>query len=305
MHLIYIFGITAIIGVTVYNGYRLKKNQFSHRFSTLVALLLKIDNKIKVEYKDRDSVTLSFFSQKGSLGIYCVRFRNIVAVEIEIITAKNHVKDYEWHFRETVDQRQMFAEIISYLLVKHKGHVLDQVLLQKVCTLHRANIASRAAYTKEYLADTVFCQAFKAMKSFDREEFIHFRTRFEMVFFNNVLLYWLLDQKGYLSIPIKEDIICLLIYYLENHSLLDKVENIEDFMEERFSLYTAQAKLLNTGNHYDFSLLYHLFFVAPLGTASKFKRRELANSNFKALMCNMIRCVSQYAQTYEELKSAG
>lgn len=304
MQLIYPFGIITVISLILYRGFRLKEKEFTHRFSILIELLLQIDKKLTIEYKDKDSATLSFFSPKGSLNIYCVQFRNIISIEVEIITAKNHIKDYEWHFYETVDQEQMFSEIISYLLIKHKGHFLDDRQLQKICKLHRSRKAGSTIFMKEHLSDAVFCQAFKAVKLFDREELIHFSTRFEMLFFNTVLLYSLLGEKGYTSILVKEDIICLLIFYLENHSLLDKIENIEDFLEDRFSLYAEQASLLKTGTDYDFSLLYHLFFVKPLGASSKFKKRELSDSNFKKLMSNMIRYVNEYALNYKELKTA-
>ncbi|WP_417367227.1 hypothetical protein [Flavobacterium beibuense] len=278
----YIIGTIVVISIILYYFFRIRTSQLSYRFATLLKLFLESDNKIKIDIKERDFIILSRYSKKGDLNIYLLQSNNIISIEVEFITAKKHIKDYEWFFCSTENQTQIYEEIISYLNTKHQYYILNKKPLGKVNTDDHIMLLS------EYNAENVFCNAFKAMKLFDKEEYISFRSRFEIIFFNNVLLYSSLSNNN-ISSPIhKEDMFRLLIQYLENHELLDQVDNLEDFLEKRFDLYSEQAQMLNVKPDYDFSLLYNSFFLNPLEPQAKFNSKSMVKNNFSHLMLNMI-----------------
>ncbi|MUV04685.1 hypothetical protein GN157_13290 [Flavobacterium rakeshii] len=278
----YIIGTIVVISIILYYFFRIRTSQLSYRFATLLKLFLESDNKIKIDIKERDFIILSRYSKRGDLNIYLLQSNNIISIEVEFITAKKHIKDYEWFFCSTENQTQIYGEIISYLNTKHQYYILNNKPLGKVNTDDHKMLLS------DYNAENVFCNAFKAMKLFDKEEYISFRSRFEIIFFNNVLLYSSLSNNNYSSPIHKEDMFRLLILYLENHELLDQVDNLEDFLEKRFDLYSEQAQMLNIKTDYDFSLLYNSFFLNPLEPQAKFNSKSMVKNNFSHLMLNMI-----------------
>src|SRR5690606_18416679 len=99
---------------------------------------------------------------------------------------------------------------------------------------------------------------------------------FEVLFFNCVVTLQKSDSKQ--QNQLWDQLVALLIFYLENHNLMNQIKDLEKLLAHRLALYGEQIEQIKLNPDYNYNLLYDYFFLKPLSFHSKIKSKIIQTS---------------------------
>lgn len=285
MWTIYSIGFLTIL-FWIINTIRKKKSQVTSKFSILIRLLLKLDKELVVENTSKDDITLFSSNIRGSIAIFFAQYSGIISIIIESNTIENNSQKKEWIFLDNLNQYLIFNYILNNLQSFHSSS-FDHQILQKL--VDKSNHAIQKAifsngYSPYNVAQSLFVIAFSEVEKINDFQKISQKGSFEVLFFNCVVTLQKSDIKQ--QNELWDQLVALLIFYLENHNLMNQIKDVEELLENRLALYGEQIQQVKLNPDYNYNMLYDYFFLEPLSLQSKIKSKVIQTSSLSSTMQN-------------------
>lgn len=279
MWITYIIGFFTVFFYIIYNTSK-KKTYITSRFSILIRLLLKLDKDLVIENKSKDDLTLFSSNIRGSINLFFVQYYGIISIIIEFNTIENSNQKKEWIFLDNMNQYLIFNHIVNDIKSFSKTSFTENTINKLVNKSNRTiqNTVLTNAYSSYNIPQSFFCIAFTGVEKINEFQKISPKGFFEVLFFNCLITLEKSDENQ--QNKLLDQLVTLLIFYLENHNLMNQVKNIERFLEDRLALYSEEIQLIKSNPNRNYNLLYHYFFLKPLKIDSKIKRDVIQNSDF-------------------------
>ncbi len=240
-------------------------------------MLLKLDKDLVIESSGKDDITLFSSNIKGSIIIFFVQFDGIISVIIESTTVENCNKNKEWIFLDNMNQHLIFNSIIKDL--EPSNSCFDQHLLKKWLDKSNQTIQNTILTNSNSIYNIpqyFFCVAFGGIEKIKRFQKISTKGCFEILFFNCLITLEKSDVKE--QNQLWDQLVSLLVFYLENHNLINQIKDIDRFLEDRLVMYSEEIQLIKCNPNHNYNMLYHYFYLKPLKLHSKIKRKVIQNS---------------------------
>ena len=279
MWTLYSIGFLTILFCIIYNTIRKKKAQVTSKFSILIHLLLKLDKELVVENDGKDDITLFSSNLRGAIAIFFSQYSGIISIIIESNTIENNSQRKEWIFLDNLNQYLIFNHILNDLQSFHNNS-FDPHILQKLVDKSNHNIQRTIlsnGYSPYNVAQSLFVIAFSEVEKINNFQKISQKGSFEVLFFNCVVTLQKSDVKQ--QNELWDQLVTLLIFYLENHNLMNQVKDVEKLLTERLALYGEQIQEIKSNPDYNYNMLYDYFFVKPLKLHSKIKSEVMQTSS--------------------------
>lgn len=279
MWTLYSIGFLTILFCIIYNTTRKKKAQVTSKFSILIHLLLKLDKELVVENDGKDDITLFSSNLRGAIAIFFAQYSGIISIIIESNTIENNSQRKEWIFLDNLNQYLIFNHILNDLQSFHNNS-FDPHILQKLVDKSNHNIQRTIlsnGYSPYNVAQSLFVIAFSEVDKINNFQKISQKGSFEVLFFNCVVTLQKSDVKQ--QNVLWDQLVTLLIFYLENHNLMNQVKDVEKLLTERLALYREQIQEIKSNPDCDYNMLYDYFFVKPLKLHSKIKSKVIQTSS--------------------------
>lgn len=279
MWTLYSIGFLTILFCIIYNTIRKKKAQVTSKFSILIHLLLKLDKELVVENDGKDDITLFSSNLRGAIAIFFAQYSGIISIIIESNTIENNSQRKEWIFLDNLNQYLIFNHILNDLQSFHNNS-FDEQILQKLVDKSNHNIQRTIlsnGYSPYNVAQSLFVIAFSEVEKINNFQKISQKGSFEVLFFNCVVTLQKSDVKQ--QNVLWDQLVTLLIFYLENHNLMNQVKDVEKLLTERLALYGEQIQEIKSNPDYNYNMLYDYFFVKPLKLHSKIKTEVMQTSS--------------------------
>ncbi|MDQ6532144.1 hypothetical protein [Flavobacterium sp. LHD-85] len=279
MWTLYCIGFLTILFFFIYNTIRKKKAQVTSKFSILIHLLLKLDKELVVENDGKDDITLFSSNLRGAIAIFFAQYSGIISIIIESNTIENNSQRREWIFLDNLNQYLIFNHILNDLQNFHNSS-FDEHILQKLVDKSNHNIQRTIlsnGYSPYNVAQSLFVIAFSEVEKINNFQKISQKGSFEVLFFNCVVTLQKSDVKQ--QNELWDQLVTLLIFYLENHNLMNQVKDVEKLLTERLALYGEQIQEIKSNPDYNYNMLYDYFFVKPLKLHSKIKSKVIQTSS--------------------------
>ena len=279
MWTLYSIGFLTILFCIIYNTIRKKKAQVTSKFSILIHLLLKLDKELVVENDGKDDITLFSSNLRGAIAIFFSQYSGIISIIIESNTIENNSQRKEWIFLDNLNQYLIFNHILNDLQSFHNNS-FDPHILQKLVDKSNHNIQRTIlsnGYSPYNVAQSLFVIAFSEVEKINNFQKISQKGSFEVLFFNCVVTLQKSNIKQ--QNELWNQLLTLLIFYLENHNLMNQVKDVEKLLTERLALYGEQIQEIKSNPDYNYNMLYDYFFVKPLKLHSKIKSEVMQTSS--------------------------
>lgn len=279
MWTLYSIGFLTILFCIIYNAIRKKNTQITSKFSILIHLLLKLDKELVIEDESRDEITLFSPNLRGAIAIFFVQYSGIISIIIESNTIESNSQRREWIFLDNLNQYMIFNQILNDLQNFHNSS-FDQRILQKLADKSNHNIKRSIlsnGYSPYNAGQSLFVIAFSEVEKINNFQKISQKGSFEVLFFNCVAALQKSNIKQ--QNELWDQIATLLIFYLENHNLMNQIKDVEKLLTERLALYGDQIQEIKSNPDYNYSMLYDYFFVKPLKLHSKIKSKVIETSS--------------------------
>lgn len=278
MWTIYSIGFLTVLFCVIFTTIRKKKEQVTSKFSILLHLLLKLDKELVIENDSKDDITLFSSNIRGSIAIFFSQYCGIISIIIESNTIENNSQRKEWIFLDNLNQYLIFNYILNDLQGFHSSS-FDQQILQKLVS--KSNQAMQKAilsngYSPYNIGQSLFVIAFSEIEKINNFQKISQKGSFEVLFFNCVVTLQKSDVER--QDDIWEQFVTLLIFYLENHNLMNQIKDVEKLLADRLGLYGEQIQQIKSNPDYDYTMLYDYFFLKPLSFHSKNKSKVMQTS---------------------------
>ncbi|MCC9064971.1 hypothetical protein [Flavobacterium piscisymbiosum] len=284
MWTIYSIGFLTILSCIIYNTVRKKKSQVTSKFSILIHLLLKLDKKLVVENGSNDEITLFSSNIRGSIAIFLAQYSGIISVIIESSTIENTSQKKEWIFLDNINQHLIFNHILNDLKNLNNSGFDHQILKRLVDKSNHSiqRIILSNGYSPYNVAQSLFVIAFSEVEKINDFQKISQKGSFEVLFFNCVVALQKSDSKQ--QNELWDQLFALLIFYLENHNLMNQIKDLEKLLADRLALYGEQIQQIKLDPDYNYNLLYDYFFLRPLSLHSKIKSKVIQTSSLSRTM---------------------
>ncbi|MET3029431.1 hypothetical protein [Flavobacterium sp. UW10123] len=257
-----------------------KKSCLSRKVSVLIRLISKLDKQLAIQSSTQDEMILFSPGQKGPVAIMLSQYCNIISIIVQSagIQGKNQKK--EWIFPDIQNQYALFGDIVEELK-RSQDCGFDLDLLDKwhqKSSRITAKIILCSPYSYYNLPQSCFCISFKNAKQINDFQKIGGKGLFEVLFFNCAAA---AERNAFKEKELLwEQLLGLLLFYLENHNLAYQINDIEKLMKKRLSFYTGEVRRLRSDSHYNYNILYYLFYVKPLYLVSPAKLKIIRASGF-------------------------
>ncbi|UUW08447.1 hypothetical protein NLG42_20345 [Flavobacterium plurextorum] len=279
MWTLYSIGFLTILFCIIYNTIRKKKAQVTSKFSILIHLLLKLDKELVVENDGKDDITLFSSNLRGAIAVFFAQYSGIISIIIESNTIENNSQRREWIFLDNLNQYLIFNLILNDLQSFHNSS-FDQQILQKLIDKSNHNMQRTIlsnGYSPYNIAQSLFVIAFSEVEKINNFQKISQKGSFEVLFFNCVVTLQKSNIKQ--QNELWNQLLTLLIFYLENHNLMNQIKDVEKLLTNRLALYGEQIQEIKSNPDYDYNRLYDYFFVKPLKLHSKIKSKVIQTSS--------------------------
>ena len=240
-------------------------------------MLLQLDKDLVIESFDKDEIILFSSNVKRSITIFFVQYDGIISVIIELTTVENCNKKKEWIFLDNMNQHLIFNSIIKDLEAISNSS-FDPYVLKK--WFNKSNqiiqniVLTNAIYN---IPQSFFCVAFGEIEKINKFQKISTKGCFEILFFNCLITVEKSDIKE--QNQLWDQLVSLLVFYLENHNLIKHVKETEKLLKDRLVMYSEEIQLIKSNPYHNYTMLYHYFFLKPLKLRSKIKPKVIQNSN--------------------------
>jgi hypothetical protein len=276
---IYIIGILTVLSFILYNRFNKKKSRLTSRFSILIRLLLKLDKELVIESTGEDDLTLFSSNIRGSITIYITQYYGIISIIIDSSSIEYSSKKKEWIFLDNSNEYLIFNTIVKDLHA-FSNTSFDQTLLNKWIDKSNhtvQNIKSTSSFSNYNIAQSFFCIAFSEIEKIDKFQKISQRGSFEILFFNCMITMEksIVKEQNQLW----DELVTLLIFYLENHNLMNQIKDVEKLLEDRVRMYSEQIEQIKSNPDYNYNILYHYFFLKPLSVPKKIQLKIIQSSS--------------------------
>lgn len=284
MWITYTIGFLTILSFVIYNAVRKKKSQVTSKFSILIHLLLKLDKKLVVEDGSNDEITLFSSNIRGSIAIFLAQYSGVISIIIESSTIENTSQKKEWIFLDNINQYLIFNHILNDLKNLNTSS-FDHYILKRLVDKSNYSIQKiilSNGYSPYNVAQSLFVIAFSEVEKINDFQKISQKGSFEVLFFNCVVTLQKSDIKQ--QNELWDQLVALLIFYLENHNLMNQIKDLEKLLEDRLALYGDQIEQIKLNPDYNYNLLYDYFFLSPLSLHSKIKSKVMHTSSLSRKM---------------------
>lgn len=282
---IYIIGFLTILSFVIYNTSK-KKSSITSKFSILIHLLFKLDKNLVMENTDKNSLTLFSSNIRGTITIFFIQFCGIISIIIESSSLEDRNLIKEWIYLENMNPYLIFNQIINELQSFPSTCFDEQLLIKLVKKSNSAiqNTTLTNSYSLYNIAQSYFCIAFTGVKKLNTFQKTSQKGSFEVLFFNCMVTLTKSDCKE--QNQLWNELAPLLIFYLENHNLMNQIKDVEKLLENRLNLYLEQIQQIKSNPDYNYNILYHYFFQKPLSLHSKTKLQIIQTSNLSKSIQN-------------------
>jgi len=284
MWILYIAGFLAVLFYGIRRQQKKRRSCLSRKFSVLIRQLSKLDRQLAVQSSGHDQMKMLSLTPKGSIAILLSQYCNIISITVQPAKIQGQKQKKEWIFPDSQNQYAMFSEIVEEL--RHSRSLgFDGNLLDK---WHQKNsrIMSKIILSNPYsfynLPQSCFCISFRNAKKINDFRGIGCKGFFEVLFFNCASAVERNAFKG--QDQLWEQLLGLLLFYLENHNLSYQINDIEKLMKNRQLFYTKAARTIRSDPNYNFNVLYHLFYIKPLYLVSPAKLKTIGASDFSKVL---------------------
>lgn len=242
------------------------KKPITERYRELVDYIVRLDPNAEVQVHTDDSIMLLFPETENVCAFFLVQFPGIISVEFIIAGEKS--MQYEWIFADNKDSRLIFRQIINDTLNHPISKGVNPRLLKTMnLRKHPVNIDMGVNFFELTLqkskAVIILCIAWNGMLVMDKIERASIEGKFEILFFNCMLIMNYLDNSKIELSGIQNDLIRLLIFYLEKHQLV-KHFDLELLINQRIDFYGNVVKEMETMSRSTCYALYYYFYIKPL-----------------------------------------
>lgn len=193
-------------------------------------------------------------------------------------TVKNCNEKKEWIFLDNTNQHLIFNSIIKDL-EPFSNSSFDPYVLKKWFDKSNQIIQNTVLTNLNSIYNipqSFFCVAFSEIEKLNKFQKISTKGCFEILFFNCLVIVEKSDVKE--QNQLWDQLISLLVFYLENHNLIKHVKDMEKLLEDRLVMYSEEIQLIKSNPYHNYTMLYHYFFLKPLKLPSKIKPKVIQNS---------------------------
>lgn len=242
------------------------KKPITERYRELIDYMVRLDSNAEVQVHSDDSITLLFSETEYVCAFFLVQFPGVISVEFIIASKKS--MQYEWIFAENKDPKQMFRQIISDTLNHPISEGVNPHLLKRMNqTKHPVNLDMGINFFEltfqKNKSVIIFCIAWNGMLVMDKIKSINVEGKFEILFFNCMLTISYIDKSRISHYEIEDDLLRLLIFYLEKHQLVEDLD-IELMINQRINFYSSIVREMGSLSTNVSNLLYNYFYINPL-----------------------------------------
>jgi hypothetical protein len=278
MWITYIIGFLTIFFIIIYKASK-KKTYITTRFSVLIRLLLKLDKDLVIENKGKDDLTLFSSNIRGSITIFFVQYYGVISIIIEFNTIENSIQKKEWIFLDNMNQYLIFNHIVndiqSFSKTSFNQNTINKLVDKSNHTIQNTVLTN--AYSSFNIAQSFFCIAFIGIEKINKFQKTSSKGYFEILFFNCLITLEKSDMKQ--QNQLWDQLVILLVFYLENHNLMNQIQDIESLLGDRLAMYSEEIQLIKSNPNHNYNILYHYFFLKPLKLHSKIKHKVVQNSS--------------------------
>lgn len=275
---IYIFSFL-ILFLIFFTAAKKKKSSITSRFGVLIRQLHKLDKNLVMENLDRNEIILFSSNVKGTISIFLAQYEGIVSIILESGTIENSIVKKEWIFLDNVNQLLIFNQIITDIHSFPKSS-FDTPTIERLA--HKSNsviknIILNNPYSPYNIPQSLFCIAFAEAQQITNFQNISPMGFFEVLFFNCMVLIHRNKPKD--QNKLWDQLVVLLVFYLENHNLINHVKDMQRLLQERSSFYSDQMQQIKSDAGHNYNMLYYYFYINPLSLHSKIKLKAMENSS--------------------------
>jgi hypothetical protein len=270
--LIGILGIGGFLMYSIYDRIKTERRKTSviKKHNTLISLLCGEHQKSKTKKITPDALSFSISQIGGTAVFFIIQSLGIIATEIEFNSNKHGRHSVEWFFPENTDHTRIYDKICTDMIVSQKKDAVTNEFAElfshhKIDQGHNQPIGRQTKSFVDVNAGQLFCIAWQGVTTIENYQTLSKKGQFEVLFLNSFMaldVFW--DTLNVSYYEIEEDLISLLVFYLNKHHPTESIKSFNNLINSRIDFYRNEVNKVNHSNPYDFTTLHHYFYVNPL-----------------------------------------